>query len=264
MSDVVEKVSSRALPGLDRSPNKNWVENTGGLPSYIDRIARHLHTEQGMTISHAIAAAIETVKRWAAGGGGVKPDTRAQAQAAVAEWEAKRAASRTQTAASHAAHKSLTVPESIMVDDDEIAVEPVVLKLAEGPSLVVNTADGETSFSVDPSLDVAKAIVSLPPSRHFTARPLPETEGIEFDVAGRKVVWAPVAKDLGLDVADAEIVFVGDDVDGELPDDFDGVLWPADDAGTMFTLAVESPESDPAPADLGIFKRMWGPFSGRR
>lgn len=90
--DTIELVSSRAYPGLERAPGRrdNWVEKAGGLPSYIERIAKHLHYEQGMTISHAIAAAVNTVKRWARGGGDVKPDTQAKAAKALASWEAKK------------------------------------------------------------------------------------------------------------------------------------------------------------------------------
>lgn len=100
-------VTSRALPGLERKPGgpDNWVEEVGGLPEYIERIAKHLHYEKGMTISHAIATAVNTVKRWARKGGVVKygdPNnmhvttvTAAQAMKAVAEWEAKKAKART-------------------------------------------------------------------------------------------------------------------------------------------------------------------------
>jgi hypothetical protein len=70
----------------------NWVEKVGGLPEYIKRIADHLK-EKGMTESHAIATAVNTVKRWARGGEGVHPDTIAKAGAALADWEAKKAAS---------------------------------------------------------------------------------------------------------------------------------------------------------------------------
>lgn len=97
----VDLVSSRVYPGLERSPgnNDNWVERAGGLPSYIERIAKHLHYEQGMPISRAIAVAVNTVKRWAKGGtvtahGTTKritPATQAKAAKAVAEWEAKKA-----------------------------------------------------------------------------------------------------------------------------------------------------------------------------
>ncbi len=99
--DQVDLVSSRVYPTLERSPGgpDNWVERAGGLPSYIERIAKHLHYEQGMTISRAIAVAVNTVKRWAAGGtvtshGTTKritPKTQALAAKAVAEWEAKKA-----------------------------------------------------------------------------------------------------------------------------------------------------------------------------
>lgn len=92
--------SSRIHPSLERAPGKadNWVERVGGLPSYIDRIARHLHYDQGMTISRAIASAVSQVRRWSRGGGDVKPDTRAKALAAVASWESKKARSKATTA----------------------------------------------------------------------------------------------------------------------------------------------------------------------
>jgi SPP1 gp7 family putative phage head morphogenesis protein len=93
---------SSAYPKLERVPGKqNWVDKSGGLPSYIERIAKHLHYEKGMDISRAIAVAVNTVKRWAAGGtvtehGTTKTitaKTQAQAAAALAQWEAKKAAS---------------------------------------------------------------------------------------------------------------------------------------------------------------------------
>lgn len=99
-------VKSNTLPGLERNPGgpDNWVEATGGLPKYIERIAKHLHYERGMSIQHAIATAVNTVKRWARKGGVVKygdPNnmhvttvTAAQAAKAVAEWESKKARAR--------------------------------------------------------------------------------------------------------------------------------------------------------------------------
>lgn len=103
---VVDLVASAAYPGLERKPGgpDNWVEAVGGLPSYIERIAKHLHYEQGYSISRAIAAAVNTVKRWAAGGTvaphgdpnhkRVSPATQAKAAKALAEWEAKKARAR--------------------------------------------------------------------------------------------------------------------------------------------------------------------------
>jgi hypothetical protein len=97
-------VKSSAYPSLERKAGgpDNWVERVGGLPQYINRIAKHLVYERGFTISHAIATAVNTVKRWARKGTVVKwhdPKTNhvtvitaAQAAADVAEWEAKVAA----------------------------------------------------------------------------------------------------------------------------------------------------------------------------
>jgi hypothetical protein len=51
--------SSRIHPGLDRKPGvSNWVDAAGGLPSYIERIAKHIHSDSGLSISHSIAAAV--------------------------------------------------------------------------------------------------------------------------------------------------------------------------------------------------------------
>lgn len=102
-------VSSRAYPGLERKPGgpDNWVERAGGLPDYIERIAKHLHYERDYSISRAIATAVNTVKRWARGGtvtahGTTKritSRTQALAAKAVAEWEAKKKAGKVDLAA---------------------------------------------------------------------------------------------------------------------------------------------------------------------
>lgn len=96
----------------------NWVEDTGGLPKYIRKIADHL-MKKGMTESHAIATAVQTVKRWARGGsaakgqkGHVSADTVAKAVAALAEWEAKRAAARA-TSVQESKRQSLTAASSL-------------------------------------------------------------------------------------------------------------------------------------------------------
>lgn len=99
MTNMLEAKSS-AYPDLERVPGKqNWVDKAGGLPSYIERIAKHLHYEKGMTIGHAIATAVNTVKRWCAGGqvtksgahaSNVTAATKAKACRAVAQWEAKK------------------------------------------------------------------------------------------------------------------------------------------------------------------------------
>jgi hypothetical protein len=86
-SDVVLLVSSRVYPGLDRSPKQNWVDKAGGLPDFIERVAKHLHYEQGFTISHAIATAVSKCKKWCAKG-------LAKACNAIRQWEQKKAGTR--------------------------------------------------------------------------------------------------------------------------------------------------------------------------
>lgn len=96
--EAIAQLSIEDAVGLaDAEETYNWVDEVGGLPDYIRRIADHL-IKQGMTESHAIASAVNTVKRWARGGtvtagpGGpkVSAKTVAKAAAAVAEWEAKK------------------------------------------------------------------------------------------------------------------------------------------------------------------------------
>lgn len=99
------KVSSKVYPSLERVPGKqNWVDKAGGLPSYIERIAKHLHYERGHSIGSAIAMAVNTVKKWAAtgrnhNGGKLKAQTVTKAAKAVAEWEAKKLKGKAKSAA---------------------------------------------------------------------------------------------------------------------------------------------------------------------
>lgn len=85
---IVELGSSASL---NRSPRKNWVENSGDLPRYVREIARSIEKKRAMPLSRAIPIAIGTVKRWARGGGNVNADTQAKAAKAVLEWEALKA-----------------------------------------------------------------------------------------------------------------------------------------------------------------------------
>lgn len=83
---------------LERVPGKqNWVDNAGGLPKYIERIAVHLHEEKGYEIGRSIAVAVNACKRMCGSGDlnfkgkqNVNAKSRAQACAAIAEWEAKK------------------------------------------------------------------------------------------------------------------------------------------------------------------------------
>lgn len=87
-------------PGpCDASPlgeGKNWVTKTDpkeGLGKYVHAIAHALRRERGLSEADSIATAIAAIKRWAAGEGHVTEATRARARAAVAHWEALKAAS---------------------------------------------------------------------------------------------------------------------------------------------------------------------------
>lgn len=88
--DDYELIVNLARGGdLDESPKKNWVENSGGLPAYIEEVAKAIK-KSGKTTSQAIAIAISRIKKWA-----VDPKTdattKAKAVKAVAQWEALRA-----------------------------------------------------------------------------------------------------------------------------------------------------------------------------
>ena len=80
------------------SKTSNWVARVGGLPNYIQQVAKGI-MKSGKSESEAISAAIGICKRWAAGGGGVHPEVKAAAAAAIAEWERKKAQSHAQAAA---------------------------------------------------------------------------------------------------------------------------------------------------------------------
>lgn len=72
---------------LSGSKTSNWVARKGGLPPYIRGVARGIdpaHPDSPAAIGKAIAA----IKKWAAGGGGVKPAVKAAAVEALARWEA--------------------------------------------------------------------------------------------------------------------------------------------------------------------------------
>ena len=95
------------MGALERTPGgpNNWIETEGGLPPYIERIALHLHAK-GMSISHAIATAVNAAKRMCATGDlnwpglqQVNPGSRAEACAAVARWNAMKASAAAKRAA---------------------------------------------------------------------------------------------------------------------------------------------------------------------
>lgn len=70
---------------LDEKPGSNWVQDAGGLPDYICRVAKAIK-RSGKSTSQSIAIAVSRIKVWAAGKG-VDADTQAKAAKALAEWE---------------------------------------------------------------------------------------------------------------------------------------------------------------------------------
>lgn len=111
-------VSSRAYPDLNRSPKQNWVEKAGGLPDYIERIAKHIHYEGGKEIGTAISMAISQVRKWAAGGEGVTAKTQALAAKALAAWEALKAKNKAKQAVQMSARRiQAEVIELSIVED---------------------------------------------------------------------------------------------------------------------------------------------------
>lgn len=90
---VLPDVDDVELGRLDWSPKKNWVENEGGLPRYIEEVAIGI-MKSGKTREQAIPIAISRIKRWAAGLDGVKKDTQMKAIAALAKWEKMKASAR--------------------------------------------------------------------------------------------------------------------------------------------------------------------------
>jgi hypothetical protein len=104
-NDLDEKAKESArkikeqIEGIDKEEAEqfNWVDDAGGLPDYIKRIKKHLE-EKGMTESHAIAVAVNVVKKMCATGDinfpgkqNVNAGSRAEACAAVAHWEEMKA-----------------------------------------------------------------------------------------------------------------------------------------------------------------------------
>jgi hypothetical protein len=95
-ADVQFEYEVRLLETLHGQALKNWVEKAGGLPSYIKRIAKHLQ-QKGMEQGQAIATAVNAAKKMCAtgdtnfpGSQQVNAGSRAEACAAVAEWERKK------------------------------------------------------------------------------------------------------------------------------------------------------------------------------
>lgn len=123
----------------------NWVEEVGGLPSYIKRISKHLR-KKGMNQGQAIATAVNVVKKMCTSGDLNFPGkqetnkaSRAEACAAVAEWERKKVQARMNAGAS-----------VDFASAEPIEVDPSVLCLAEACDHPATTAvpSSEGDFTI--------------------------------------------------------------------------------------------------------------------
>lgn len=97
VNSLIDKYGDTEFGRQELATEFNWVEDTGGLPKYIKRIAKHLR-EKGMTEGHAIASAVNAAEKMCATGDlnfpgkqDVNPGSKAEACKAVAEWNAKKA-----------------------------------------------------------------------------------------------------------------------------------------------------------------------------
>ncbi len=122
---------------LDRSPKSNWVQDSGGLPEYICRIARAIH-RSGHSISQSIAIAVSRVKKWAAGLDDVDADTRVKAAKAVAQWEALKTKNKVKKGAKSAARAA---KGNGNVGKRDTRVDLANLLLAAGPHQTRRVSD---------------------------------------------------------------------------------------------------------------------------
>lgn len=109
-----------------------WVDHAGGLPAYIESIAKSIK-KTGKTTSQAIAIAVSRCKVWAAGGGNVNADTQAKATKAIAEWERKKKSGKSKKVA------KLSNRTGLM----ESCVRPVEIIALSGPSYNIDNIRSE-------------------------------------------------------------------------------------------------------------------------
>ena len=90
---VLPDVDDVELGRLDWSPRKNWIDQNGGLPRYIEEVSIGI-MKSGKTREQAIPIAISRIKRWAAGLDGVTKKTQIKSVKALALWEKMKASAR--------------------------------------------------------------------------------------------------------------------------------------------------------------------------
>lgn len=171
------------------------------LPAYIQNVAKAL-MRNGKPKSQAIQIAIGTVKKWAAGGGGVSPEVKAAAAKAVAEWEAAKAKARATP------NKGASLSNPFEFANSAADVKPTMAMVAlEVPAGTIAPLDGGTpaddmhitlAFLGEDVSDqtLARAIAYAYDASH--RRPLSGTVGglgtfPPKDDGSKMPVWCPVS-----------------------------------------------------------------------
>lgn len=110
---VSEATSSRNLPPIPNKPGKtNWVEKAGGLPKFIERIARHIQASGHPSPVAAAASQVRiacTTGRTANGRIKLSPAAKARYCKAWAEWKRKAASSKAKEAETRNGVAALTL-----------------------------------------------------------------------------------------------------------------------------------------------------------
>lgn len=118
--------SSRIHPPIPNKPGvSNWVQKAGGLPSYIERVAKHIRSDSGYTVSRAIAAAVSQTKKRAAQGN-------PEAIKAIAQWQAMKA-SRAQ-GLSNPRHRAIELTGNYSQEGGRVTTNSSTVSYGSGPS----------------------------------------------------------------------------------------------------------------------------------
>lgn len=108
-------------PPIPKSPGKNWIERIPGghIPKEIECVARALYHSPGRASgdkSKAYQMAVGVAEDWAAGRRKISKEKQAKYVAAVAKWQALRAASHARSGTKGATNMSRSGSGRVVVD----------------------------------------------------------------------------------------------------------------------------------------------------
>lgn len=167
---AVSDVGKEAFTDADLAADDevfNWVEDAGGLPTYIERIKKHLE-KKGMETSHAVATAVNVVKKMCStgdvnfpGAQQVNAGSRAEACAAVADWEAKKAKAHADAAVTITASAASVFPHEWFADPH--LHQPTPLTVTKDGQVYGHIAIWGTCHIASPQ---GKHVCTQPPRSH--------------------------------------------------------------------------------------------------